>query len=625
LAVHSLKNIPQLWTDNKTSSFIPENRVYRPLTFTFFAIAWSVGHGATWPFHLMKMLFHALVALALFLIWRRLFREPGWFPSRELKIRFPWVGREQEVTPEWAALLLAAIFAIHPACSEIAIYISATTSLLAAMFYAWAFYAYLCFRDSRARHMLALSLFLYFCAVASKEEAITLPPVIVLLELLMGKETALRRCKEALRRSLPFWIAFIPLLTWWYLMRSVEGERSHGYVTPWHYFMTEWREYLWYMRLWFWPWGLNADDASTVFATSFFDPLVIQALIGNAALILFAWCQRKRFPAFIFGLAWFYITISPASSVLPLAEATNEHRMYLSYVGFAGGAFAVLLWCAENFLAPKTRAKRFGWTLSFAILGLAIGTHSRNRVWLTAENLWTDTVEKNPNSGRALNNLALVYMGRADYARAVELLDRCEQVWASYMYCPLNKGISLQAMGRLDEAERAYLRAYRLDPKSVHANYHLGRFYDEARRDPEKGQRYYLAAVELSGGRYPEADFRAAKDLMALKRYGAAESSLRRALEVEPSNQDALFELGKLQYETARIEPALESYRKLLTLNPNHSQAWYNLGVIQLAQRKPAQAKEAFEHALHLDPGNSAYRNELQILARTFGETGGGK
>src|SRR6185437_15558196 len=132
------------------------------------------------------------------------------------------------------------------------------------------------------------------------------------------------------------------------------------YQTPWTYFMTQWREYLWYMKLWFWPFHLNADDATTVFSATIMDPLAIQALIGNLLVILFVWAQRRRFPALFFGMLWFYITISPASSVVPLAEAMNEHQMYLSYVGFIGGTFVVLLWMAENFFSMDHREKKVG-------------------------------------------------------------------------------------------------------------------------------------------------------------------------------------------------------------------------------------------------------------------------
>jgi hypothetical protein len=533
LAIRALSNIPSFWTDPGTSSFIPENRVYRPLVYTLYSVCWLIGQGRTWPFHLIKMLMHLGVCLALFFIWRRLWSEKGWFPVQALQLRFPFFSRVFTLTPDWAAFFLALVFVVHPAGSECVDYISATTSLQCALFYLWAYSAYLSWRDAagrgeQARRKLGLSLFLYFLSVASKEEGITLPAVVLLTELFLGPGFPAARVSErfwpALKRTLPFAGMAAALGIWIYAMHPETGNESRGFTTWDSYFMTQWRAYLWYMRLWFWPWDLNADYATVEFSRSITDPAVIQAAVGNLLVLGFSWLNRKRFPAMLFGVLWFYVTIAPASSVIRLAEAINEHRMYLAYVGFVGGTFTLLLFCAEKFLAPSRRAQRLGWIYALIVAGLVILTQGRNRVWADDESLWTDTVQKNPTSGRALNNLALVYLGRGEYAKSVELLERCEQFWNAYMYCPLNRGVSLQALGLtaqaegrqaeadafFGKAEAAFLRAYQLNPRSVHANFYLARFYEEVRKDCGKAVGLYQASVQATGGRFPAAEARVA-------------------------------------------------------------------------------------------------------------------
>ncbi len=602
LAVRSLKEIPSFWLDNKTSSFIPENRVYRPLVYTFYSICWLIGGGQTWPFHVMKMVMHMLVALALFAIWRRLWREPGWFPVKNLKIKFPFVSHVFPITPEWAAFFLAALFAVHPATSECAVYISATTSLQCAMFYVWAYLFYLQFRDSGDQRRLALALLFYFLSVASKEEGITLVAMVFFTEIFLLQGGASQRIGRALRVAAPFAALFVALLGWYLSMRSGEGDESRGVVSPLHYFFTQWRAYLWYMRLWFWPWELNADSASIVFSLSATEPYVIQAAIGNVLVILFAWMNRKRFPAMLFGLVWFYVTISPASSVIPLAEAINEHRMYLSYVGFVGGTFTVFLFCAEAFFTPETRARRLGWLYAAIAVGLVIGTQERNRVWLNDENLWADTVEKNPTSGRALNNLSLVYLGRGEYARSLEFLNRCEQHWPTYMYCRLNQGIAYQSLNKIPEAEKAFQIAYQLNPRSVHVNFHMGRFYQESKKECGKAIEHYRAAVDNQGGKYPAADINLSACLIELKRTQEARQALQRALAAEPGNTQALFNLGRVELDSQNPGAAEQAYRGILAVDPRNVQAWYNLGVAKLAMRAFTDAKYAFEQTIQMDP-----------------------
>ena len=616
LAIRSIKNIPSFWTDPRTSSFIPENRVYRPMVYTLYSFCWLFGGGSTVPFHIMKILMHFFVCLALYLIWFRFWSEPGWFPAKNLKFKLPAVSRVFEITPQIAALLLAFLFAIHPACSECVDYIAATTSLQCAMFYVWAYYAYLVFRDKKNPKALFASLFLYFLSVASKEEGITLPAIVALTELFLYRGKATARVVEAIKKSIPFWGLAAVFAYWIFLMHPSEGNESRGWVSPFQYFITEWRAYLWYVRLWFWPWDLNADVAAMEGSSSFFEPLVIQAAIGNLGLLLIGWFNRKKYPAFLFGLLWFYITIAPASSVVVLAEYINEHRMYLSYVGFVGGAFTLLLAAAEGLFAPEKRERKLGWLYVVICVGLFTGSQERNRVWANDENLWQDTVEKNPTSGRALNNLALVYMGKGNYAKAVENLAKCEVHWNSYMYCPLNRGVAFQnlaaaaegagkvedAKANYGQAESAFQRAYSLNPRSVHTNYHLGRFYEDVRKDYAKAAELFNTAVTVTGGRYPDADFHLSFCYMKLHRYDEALVAINRGLSIDPGNESLLFARAQLQYETGDLTTALASFDYLLKNYPLNGNAWLAYGTALMSRADFLGARKALEQHLQLLP-----------------------
>lgn len=642
MALRSMANIPSFWTDSRTSSFIPENRVYRPLVYTFYSFCWAIGGGKTWPFHVMKMLMHWGVCLALFLIWRRLWSQPGWFPAKALKMKFPFVSVPFTITPEFAAFFLSALFAIHPAGSECVDYIAATTSLQCALFYVWAYVTYLFFRDSGDKRWLAASLALYFLSVASKEEGITLVAMVIVTEVFLRTDWKKdlwdgfwrQKAFPALKTALPFAAMFAALCAWIYVMHPESGNESRGYATSWEYFMTQWRAYMYYMRIWFWPWDFNADNASMEFSRSIKDPLAIQALIGNLFVLGAAWFNRKRYPALLFGVLWFYITISPASSVVVLAEAINEHRMYLAYIGFVGGTFTLLLHLAEALFAPETRARRLGWAYLAISAGLVIGTQERNRVWDNDENLWLDTVEKNPTSGRALNNLALVYLGRGEYEKAIVRLEKCEQHWTTYMYCPLNRGISYLALGqnaakanKKDEAdknyalaEKALLRAYELNPRSVHVNFHLGKYSEEVTRDFVRAANFYQAAINLTGGRYPAAEVRLAYNLSKLGKHQEAQASFDRAQGLEPDNDGIAFERGRIELENGNSEAAARSYRKLIDRNPNHLQAWYNYGVAQMARKDLAEARKAFEKTVYLDPVSEQGWFNLAFVTEQLGD-----
>jgi tetratricopeptide (TPR) repeat protein len=590
LAVHKFPSFLHFWTDPTTSSLIPENHVYRPLLFTFFSFCWALGGGSTLPFHLFKVGFHFLAAFGLYLIWKNLWSTPGWFPKKNVQLGLPFIKKQFRLTASRSAFVLALIFAVHPACSECVNYVSVTSSLLCALFYVWAYSLYLLGRKSQKLSYLWISLLFYFFSVATKEEGITLPAVVILTEFMLqqGVKDWSVRTRSALRKALPYMVAGGVLGAWIYWMHPPEGNQSRGYASSFDYFITQWRAYLWYMRIWVWPWDLNADNTSVVFSKSLLDPLVIQSAIGNFIILAGAFIFRKRYPAIFFGILWFYITITPASSVVVLAEAINEHRMYLAYIGFVGAVFTLVVGLLGEYEAtlPNSQAQarmanQAGIVALAIFIGLCIGTQERNRVWANDENLWIDTVEKNPTSGRALNNLALIYLERGGFPEAIEHLKKCEVYWPTYFYCSLNLGIAYQAMGSHDrqmgktgQSEENFKKswaslqkAYELSPTSVYVHFYLGRYYEEVQADYLKATEHLSRSLELADKRHPAAEIRIASNLRKLKRYPEALETARHVLQLDPANEIARNEEEKIRFEMAS-QPDLGSSEILNGLKP---------------------------------------------------------
>ncbi len=98
-----------------------------------------------------------------------------------------------------------------------------------------------------------------------------------------------------------------------------------------------------------------------------------------------------------------------------------------------------------------------------------------------------------------------------------------------------------------------------------------------------------------------------------------AESSLRRALEVEPKNASALFNLGLLLAETGRTADAVKSLHTALELDPRMAAAAYNLGVIAGATSK-AEAARWCKRAHGIEPESGKYTHALAFYQRESGD-----
>lgn len=605
ISVHSIKNIPAFWTDPTTSSFIVENRTYRPLTYTFFALLWEIGRGSTVPFHVFKLFLHFLMTLALFNIWKTLWAQPRWNPIELERIRVPFTRLYLPITPETMALSLAGLFAVHPACSEVVNYIVATSSLQCAVFYAWGFLFYLKGRQGDGVKYLALSLFFFFCSVASKEEGMTFPAMIWVTEVMLMSEGLVPSLTKATKVALPYVLFAMILGIILFLMRPSSGELSRSLADRMIYFMTQWRAYLWYMRLWIWPWDLNADNMAFGFSFSIFDSKVIQAILGNTLVLISVWLLRVRFPALLFGFLWFYITISPASSIVVLGEPVNEHRMYLAYIGLAGALWILSLSVFESLWSSIHTERSFPILYFLLLIGLILGSQERNRVWADDKSLWTDNVEKNPDSGRALNNLALVYEDLGEMPKAIELLDKCEKIDKEY-YCPLNRGTAYLKLAESDQArnfmkkmkedlqqaEISLVKSQKLNPGNVHANFHLGRLYQEFRNDCSTAIVYYEKAIALNGNRFPIGQVKLAACYRALGQSSKADETLNKAAELDPESEFVLAALGDLELTKNNLDLAFHYYQRLTILYPQRPSGFSGLTLVALKKKDHALAVE---------------------------------
>ena len=185
--------------------------------------------------------------------------------------------------------------------------------------------------------------------------------------------------------------------------------------------------------------------------------------------------------------------------------------------------------------------------------------------------------------------------------------------------------------GRMDAANREFLRTLDLDPASYYGHYWLARSLDGLGRQ-EEAEKAYLATVNMrpsywlghSGlgsfyyqhGQYSKAEpnLRRALDLapdnyigfaslggvyLAMGLYDAAEAVLKKSLGMKESVY-AESNLGAVYLMLERYSDAGAMLEKATKLNPNDPRVWRNLGDAYRFSGKSAQANDCFRKAIVL-------------------------
>ena len=299
--------------------------------------------------------------------------------------------------------------------------------------------------------------------------------------------------------------------------------------------------------------GLTADTDWS-FLTSWLD---LRLLTGSLFLVALAgtiaWLSRsRRLRPAAFGLAWFAIALLPTSSVVPLSEVYNEHRIFFPFVGLA----LAFSWTAA--LGLRALAGRSSRAAGVVTVGLAlaivaahgVGTYQRNKVWKNGATLWKDVTVKSPRNGRGLMNYGLTLMRAGHLEEALDYFERAATYTPDYSVLEINLGIVKSALGRKEIAERHFRRALQLTPEYARGHYFYAAWLKDHARCSEAIE-HLEQALETSPGDV-DANLLLLQILFAMGHEAALQAQARRVLALDPSHTVArAYAEGRVPFEVS--------------------------------------------------------------------------
>jgi Flp pilus assembly protein TadD len=357
-------------------------------------------------------------------------------------------------------------------------------------------------------------------------------------------------------------------------------------VSPWTYLLNQSEMIVRYLRLAFWPHGLVLDYGEPLHVT-FAD--VAPYAIGVAALLAATIIALVRNPPLGFLGGWFFLTLAPTSSILPIStEVGAERRMYLPLMAIVTAAVVMV----RRFVGSRVRGSRPAHprtsapaNLAFAVLAvfLSLGTVQRNREYLSGLTLWQTVLDRWPPHARAHRNLAaeLKLANRPDeeivhLRAAVKDLPEIRNVL----------GLELLALGRDTEAAdelRTYVRDY---PRDADAWANLGNAFSALGRNDEALQAFQRAvAIDPSNGL---SQRNLALQFLQQNDFDNAVSHAREAARLTPNDPAARNLLGLALIGQQKIDEAIAEFRASLALQPgNNDAAGYLERTLKATSRPP--------------------------------------
>jgi tetratricopeptide (TPR) repeat protein len=399
--------------------FVGNKLPARPLPYLTFAIDHAIWGKKPFGYHAVNLLVHVIAALALFHLVRLTLLSP--------RLRGRWGDRAVPL-----AMVIAMLWAVHPLQTQAVTYIYQRIESMTGMFCLLSLAAFA--RAAAAaqspggtwpKSWLAGSVAAAAAAMASKENAVVLPFLILAYDWFFVEPPAGESWPAALRRR---WGFYLPLFaTWAIIGLQLRMQASHYQefdkesLTPFTYGLTEAGVILHYLRLAVWPVGQCFDSSGWPVAKSVGQVLpALAAILALLAVTVVGTVRRRPWAAF--GVL-FFLALAPTSSIMPIEAVANEHRMYLALAGVVGavvcGGVELAAWIAARQPGLVPRDPRVPAAVAaVAIMLLVVATQLRNQVYSDVTNFWMDVLRQDDGNHRANWALASVFdaNGQTDVA-----------------------------------------------------------------------------------------------------------------------------------------------------------------------------------------------------------------
>ena len=583
--------------------------VYQPLSWLVLAVQYSLFGMSAGPYHAVSLLFHALTVVVLFFVARRVLvlmlatlwnsataddaEQPGsaWFrPHRMLDV---------------AAAIAALLFAVHPLRVEAVAWLSCQPYTLCAMMFLLCVYTYLLAherttsaeegdtanRGSVRMGYLLLSILFALLALLAKAPAVTIPGVLVVIDLFvlrrMGGERSsggrtwwvyIEKCIFVLV-ALPFAYAAAQAKAdvtmsagdWELLPRL-----AHASYGLWFYIVkTVWP----FELLPFYELRGSIDPGDAQFAAA-----ILAALLAGVLVIL----RWKKWPGVVAAALFYAVVLSPNVGFVQYGwQITADRYSYLPSMGWmlliGGGILASYLRRAQDRSVQSGPSAAMVGLAGMVILLTGAMAWRYTLVWQDSLSLWSYTLARIPDSPVANGCMGTALVDRGRYAESLEFFQRQQAADPDSATTHYNIGFALSHTGQNAAAVEELQKALALKPD------------------------------------YGEAYFNMANAYMALNNPAAAVDAYRHAAELMPQDRDthhnlavALFALSS--GDAALIDEALAEFKLTIALDPEYVEAYVNLGLAYVELGKPAQAMDSFRQALAIDPQHPRVRSWLAHL-----------
>ncbi len=535
------------------TSYDPE--LYIPLTFVVYQMIHVVAGFNPGAYHAASLFFHLLNTVLV-----------AWIAFQLSKKRA-------------VAIIVAALFALHPLQSEAVLWAAAMKDVLSATLGLLSLGFYLRYRSSAQKMDNVLCILFFFLGLLAKVSIAPLPVIFLLVDWLQKRPFTKNTIIEK----------------WPYIGLSVIfiGIALAGKTAVIHSTSVGTTILLSFKATAFYLWTVIAPIHLSVLypqivLPSLTQPLIILSILVVGALLVIASLVRHSHRIVTFGIAWYLLFLLPTFTNF----YKNEYLYFASdryaYIPLFGIFFIVATGAASLWeRSPRMRIPLGVLAGIIAVIALPL-VHQQVLVWKDTQSLFTNVVQQQPESVLGYNNLGITMTDSPQ----------------SLVY---------------------FEKAIALDPKYILAYKNIASYYFKKGESDLMKQSYARGIAALDRKEHPSHD-----DLIVLFEYaeyldgqGDREQTLnllKKAITIDPLYSESHYNLGIKYEKYGNMKDAETELQQAVNLDGDNPDFLYHLAAVKAATGQLQDAAFLLEHLLSINPDYAKAQSHLDDIKRMLGE-----
>ncbi len=501
--------------------------------------------------------------------------------------------------------VVAALFAIHPLHVESVAWVAERKDVLSTLFGLVSIRAYVTYTRSLRPLHLILSALWFACSLLAKPTLVTLPCVLLLLDVWPLGRAAWRSAGGGPREDRhgqsggagvppgagtvrdpaapPGWtrlvVEKIPFWTLAVLFGAIAVFAQHhgGAVSSLEQVSLKGRclnaivVYVRYMQQALFPQDLAVYYPHPGEGLTVTDAILPAVLI--VALTVVSVVAARRWPFLLVGWLWYLGTLVPMIGLVQIGTQQMADRYtYFPLIGL----FIAVTWLIPSMIPEDVPGRYIVPAITGAILVVfTVAACLQASYWRDSVTLFRHAAEVSGESPLVCGALGTALIHEQQFEEGVSYLKTAVRMAPRDARAHYNLACGLQAAGQPHEAAEHYRVALSIDKSNANARNNLGVVLQNEGRDAE--------AVRL----------------------------FREALEIDPEYVDAHINLGVCTARNGEQEQAIAHFERALRLDPSRISAHHNVGLALCSQQRYDAAIQRFRHVLRLLPNDWNARLEL--------------